>query len=133
MKNLTIRILSFKTLMGLVVMIVAFLAFTVTTHAAAPAQPGIGNIPPAGQSNIAQTTGKLAHYSPKTLSCTRVAGTCSITIKNTTKVSQSVTSGGTTLFTLAPGKSQSIPYTTAGTNVYSLLSNTKATLTVTVT
>src|SRR5437588_294731 len=130
MKSRTTRLLSFTTLIGMVVTIVAFLAITASTHAAAPTK--IGPAVKTGQTNIFQATGKAAHFNPKTLSCTLVSGACSIIIKNTTSVTQSVTSGGTTLYTLAPRQSQVVSYTATGTYTYSLLSNTTATLTVTV-
>lgn len=132
-KSRTTRILSLTSTMVLAVVLVAFFAVTVATHAAAPTQKGIGGTIPAGQSDISQAIGKLAHYFPKTLACTRgVSGSCNISIKNTTKASQSVTLSGTVLYTLAPKGLQVISYHKAGTYVYSLASNTKATLTVTV-
>lgn len=127
--------ISFTMLIALVTIIMVFFATVATTHAATPAQAALGNTIPlmkAGQSNISQSIGKLAHYSPKTLSCTRVGGSCSITIKNTTTASQSVTQKGNVLFVLAPMQSKSITYTTAGTFTYSLSSNPKSKLTVTV-
>ena len=131
-KSRTTRILRLTSTMVLAVVLVAFFAVTVATHAAAPKQAGIGVTIPAGQSNISQAIGKLAHYYPKTLACKLVSGSCSISIKNTTTASQSVTLNGTVLYTLAPKGLQVVTYHKVGTYVYSLASNTKATLTVTV-
>lgn len=131
MKILTMRFFKFATFTILVATLVTIFAVTLTTHAAT-SHDVTGNARPAGQSNI--TRGKLGtyFYSPKKLSCTRVSGSCSISIKNGTKVSQSVTANGAVVYTLAPLQVQPISYTTAGTYVYSLSSSSGATLTVTV-
>ena len=131
-KKFVTRPLLLVSVLTLVIMVVAFFAASIATHAA-PTQVNSTSIP-VGQSNIAQApgTGKLAHYSPKTLSCTHQNGKTCITIKNTTKSSQSVTLKGSVVYTLTPGQVQAVVYTSAGTYIYSLSSNPKATLTVTV-
>lgn len=126
-KNIVVRPLFLGSVLVLVLLVVAFFAISIPTHAAPVHVTTV-----AGQSNIAQAPGKPAHFSPKTLSCTRKTGQTCISIKNTTKTSQSVLLNGSVVFTLAPKQVQQVTYTNAGTYVYSLSSNTKATLTVTV-
>ena len=124
-KHSAVRTLFLSSIIVLAIIIAAFFAIANPTHAAPATSPG--------QSNISQTIGKLAHFSPKTLACTRPAGqTCSISIKNTTSTTESVTLKGSVVYTLKPKQVQSISYKTAGTYVYALSSNSKATLTVTV-
>ncbi len=117
-----------STLLTLVVLITAFCAFSAQTHAAAAAGPQAKT---STQSNISQAA-KAAIYSPKTLSCTRVTGHSCITIKNTTGTKQSVTAQGKVLYNLNPGQVQAVSYSAAGTYTYGLSSNSKATLTITV-
>ncbi len=129
-RHATVRTLFLSGVVVLAIIVTAFFALTHLTQAAPAHAAGLTT--PAGQSNISQTL-KLPHYSPKTLSCTRPVGqTCSIAIKNTTTTPQSVTLKGTVIYTLKPGQLQSISYKKAGTYIYGLKSNPKATLTVTV-
>ena len=129
-KNSTVRTL---LLSGVVILAIVLTAVFATSHLAQLPAHAAAYTPPPGQSNISQLPGKQAHYYPNTLSCTRPKGhSCSITIKNTTSASQSVTLKGKVIYTLKPTQSQSISYKNAGTYTYGLSSNAKATLTVTV-
>ena len=131
-KKFVTRPLLLVSVLTLMIMAVAFFAGSIATHAAST--QANSPVVKTGQSNITQSpgTGKLAHYSPKTLTCTHQIGKTCISIKNTTKSSQSVTQNGSVVYTLTPGQTQAIVYTAAGTYIYSLSSNPKATLTVTV-
>jgi hypothetical protein len=126
----SIRTLLLSSFVVLAVIMTAFFAFSTPTHAAS-ARGNITTSPPF-QSNINQKPGKLAHFSPKTLTCVHGTNPC-ITIKNTTHVTQSVTLNGVVVYTLKHGASQAVTYASPGTFVYSLSSNSLATLTVTVT
>lgn len=71
----------------------------------------------------------ISHFDRNTLSCT---APCTVTVKDKSPFTQSVTYHGAVLFTLHTGQSGSIILSTPGTYVYGLVSNHRASLTVTV-
>ena len=74
-----------------------------------------------------------ANFNPNMMACTLPTGkSCSIFIINRTKFTQSVTLNGSVVYTINPSTFQHVFYTQSGTFVYSLSSNTNASLTVTV-
>lgn len=69
-KHSTARTLFLSGVVVLAIIITAFFAISIPTHAA----PAGGYAQSTNQSNIQQVTGKQAHFSPNTLSCTRSSG-----------------------------------------------------------
>ncbi len=87
---------------------------------------------PAQKTVIAGAPGS-ENYTPNTLACTRPVGkSCSITIRNSTNVTQRVTLNGAVAYYMKPGGIRQISYSQAGTYTYGLSSDASASLTVTV-